>query len=56
MTFKYGTDTVLPVPNRIILKHVSSVRFKIVKKSVFLYVIGHVFMLVRYIIRVQCLY
>lgn len=54
MTCKYGIDTVLPVPS--ILNHVSSVRPKIVKKYIFHYVIGHIFMLVRYIIRFQCLY
>jgi len=54
MTCKYGTDTVLPVPD--ILKHVRSVRSKIVKKSVFRYAIRYVFMLVRYIIQFQRLY
>lgn len=50
---QYSTYTVLPVPD--ILKHVSSFRSKIIKKSVFHYVMRHVFMLVRYVIRFQCL-
>ena len=54
MTCKYDIDIVLPVPD--ILKYVRSVRSKIVKRFVFHYVIGHVFMSVRYIIRFQCLY
>jgi hypothetical protein len=54
MTCKYSTDTVRSVTD--ILKQVSSVRSKIVKRSVFHYVMGHVFMLVCYIIRFLCLY
>jgi len=54
LRFKYGTDTVLLVPD--ILKQVSSVSYKTLKMSVVHYVLGHVFMFLRYIIRFQCLY
>ena len=54
LLYKYGTDSVLLVSD--ILKQVSSVSYKTVKMSVVHYVIGHVFMLLRYIIRFRCLY
>jgi hypothetical protein len=45
---------VLPVIDS--LKQISGFRSKVVKISVFHYVMGHVFKLVRYIIRFQCLH
>ena len=44
-----------PLDHEAGLKQVSSVSYKTVKMSVVHYVIGHVFMLLRYIIRFQYL-